>query len=639
MKPDSYLTKAAADKPDENASPLVAPAVAAWFIGPKAEHGDILQKIFDHILQDYLYWRRNYFPEDPLVITQVRERDYEEWYHRLYAHLESMLGELKTDFPFYSPRYIGHMLSEQTLPSILGYFAGMLFNPNNVTDEAAPVTLRLELEVGRLIAEMLGYNPKTAWTHICSGGTVANLEALWFARSAQFTPLIVREFCVKQGIRFQVKTPAGQSSDIKDLSPTELLGLRSSESSAMLRGLATYLIEDLGRDEKKVLDTLTIAVRQSDFNPAIKGFEVFQKIQLKPVIFVSAAAHYSIKKSANILCYGESAVQAIPVTERFRMNMEALSTAVLDLPSNRYIAAVIGIVGTTEEGAVDPIHEIHFLHRKICREQSRSFWLHVDAAWGGYIRSMFCGHSLPDYAQKTPLGTLCDAYVEAIRAFEDTPMVMSDPNAKRMRVAWADREVYSALLAMRDADSITIDPHKMGYVPYPAGVVAFRNGYVAELMTQKAQYISETKTGITLAGRSASVSGVGPYSLEGSKPGATAAACWLAHTTIPLTYVGHGQIIKASMLSAKKLTRYLRHHKHIFQQLDRESFGDSQCRYPFTFVPLYEPDSNIICFAAIPMCWQNRYASSSRHDSKAYQQPERTSISGTKHSRFRCTTP
>ena len=42
-----------------------------------------------------------------------------------------LLAELKGDVPFFSPRYMGHMISEQTMASLVGYFATMLYNPNN----------------------------------------------------------------------------------------------------------------------------------------------------------------------------------------------------------------------------------------------------------------------------------------------------------------------------------------------------------------------------------------------------------------------------------------------------------------------------------------------------------------------------
>ena len=43
--------------------------------------------------------------------------------------------------------------------SFVGYFAGMLYNPNNVSPEAAPVTVKWELEVGNDILRMMGYQP------------------------------------------------------------------------------------------------------------------------------------------------------------------------------------------------------------------------------------------------------------------------------------------------------------------------------------------------------------------------------------------------------------------------------------------------------------------------------------------------
>lgn len=172
------------------------PPLHAWFLGPKAEHADLWQELLSYTFQDYAHWRRNYFPGDPVTISRVRRREPEtsSWTDGLTTHLDRALNDLKAHFPFYSPRYIAHMLSEQTLPSVLGYFAGMLYNPNNVTDEAAPVTVALELEVGKMIAEMLGYDPDKSWAHLCSGGTVANLEALWVARTAQFIPFVVREY-------------------------------------------------------------------------------------------------------------------------------------------------------------------------------------------------------------------------------------------------------------------------------------------------------------------------------------------------------------------------------------------------------------------------------------------------------------
>lgn len=602
---------------------LMEHPVSSWFLGPKAEQSELWQNLLTYVFQDYANWRRNYFPHDPVAISHGRRRRNEGALDQLNARLDSILGELKAHFPFYSPRYIAHMLSEQTLPSVLGYFAGMLYNPNNVTDEAAPVTVKLELDVGRMVSEMLGYNPHKSWAHICSGGTVANLEALWVARSAQFIPFIVKDYCNQNAIDYMVKTANGRPSAVRRLGFKCLIGMRPNESIFMLRKLLKYLIQDLGKAPDAAMASVNTFVQSSEYNAAARGFAaLLQKIQRRPVIFVSEAAHYSVKKAANILGYGEDAVHVVPVDAQFRINVTELENCINRLSQEEYIAAVIGIVGTTEEGAVDPIHEIHFLRQRLQEENNRSFWLHVDAAWGGYFASIFRGHDLPPRPVHSDLYKICNDYAKAIGAHEEI-VVSAGDHLKTVRrrsevkkLKWENAQVYSAFLALPDADSITVDPHKMGYVPYPAGLIAFKSGIVTELMTQRAQYISDEELGVRAVDELPDIKDVGPYILEGSKPGAAASACWLAHKVIPLDYSGHGRIIRSVVFSAKKLATVLRCHRRFFKQIDGEMCGESaleqqqqkinwptRCHQPFTFFPLNDPDTNIVCFVTLPMRW------------------------------------
>ncbi len=48
-------------------------------------------------------------------------------------------------------------------------------------------------------------------------------------------------------------------------------------------------------------------------------------------------------------------------------------------------------------------------------------------------------------------------------------------------------------------------------------------------------------------------------------------------------------------MSAKRLTRYLRHHRHITDLLDPPGSPPAS----FTFMPIYEPDTNIVCFILV----------------------------------------
>ncbi len=73
------------------------------------------------------------------------------------------------------------------MPALLGYFMAMIYNPNNVALEASPLTTIAEIECGKQLCTMFGYNMNTekldqpvGWGHITCGGTVANLESIWY---------------------------------------------------------------------------------------------------------------------------------------------------------------------------------------------------------------------------------------------------------------------------------------------------------------------------------------------------------------------------------------------------------------------------------------------------------------------------
>ena len=432
------------------------------------------------------------------------------------------------------------------------------------------------------------------------------------ARTVQFVPLMVQEFCAKREIPFPIQRANGTLAPIQELATAELVALRPSEAILMWRKLARFMTDQQRLPVHQVLSAINEHVAASDYNISQRGLPaVLNRVGLQPVIFVSAAAHYSIVKTANILGYGEAAVRSVPVTSRFQLNMAELRRMLHELKENEYVAAVVGIVGTTEEGAVDPIHEIHFLREERERELNRSFWFHVDAAWGGYIRSLFCGLDLEQLPHGSPLEAICDQYIHALRMEERVTLEAGTRHKvqKSGDVRWADRDIYAAFLAMADADSTTVDPHKMGFVPYPAGIVAFRNGLVTEHIVERAQYISDEAGGIKAGGittgdQPLNIAAVGPYIVEGSKPGAAALSCWLAHETIPLNVHGHGQIVRTTLLSAKKLFKHLANHRHHFEEIHAEVIGDERCSLPFTFVPLFEPDTNIVCFIARPMRWE-----------------------------------
>ena len=573
--------------------------LGAWFLGPKAENAEIEEKLINYILQDYFHWRRNYYPSDEIVIPQKLRRELVEWNDDLAQKIAEMLAGLRKHFPFYSPRYMAHMVSDQTLPSVLGYFAGLLYNPNNVTPEAAPVTERWEFEVGRDILEMLGYKaPPSAggphparsefgWAHVTSGGTIANIEALWAARNAAYFPLAVHKLARELSLEIEVTLPNQRCRRLGELHDAECLGLAPGELMHLLPRLVDALARRLNLERATAIARTVDLLASTGYSIPHNGAALcYAKRQ--PVIFTSSTRHYSISKAADLLGIGRENVVLVDVDGLFRMDMRDLEEKMrAALKRGMLPAAVVGIAGSTEEGAVDPLHDILDLRRRFETELNTSFWLHVDAAWGGYVRSLFVAG---EAGGEKPPHTLAE-HIDAVSRFVSREVDLSDGTYSRViPIQWGDQDVLSAFLAFPKADSITVDPHKLGYVPYPCGVAAFRNDRVRQFLAEVAPYLASTAESDGSKAEHAPPTSIGPYILEGSKPGAAVAGVWLSHRMIPLNREGYGEIVRASILAARELYERLVHWEHWANANKVEA--------PFEFVPLMQepPDTNIVCF-------------------------------------------
>lgn len=95
--------------------------------------------------------------------------------------LSELNERLNDNYPFFHPRYAGQMLKPPHPIAIAAYLVAMQINPNNHALDGGPATAKMELEVVEQIATMFGY--KEHLGHLTSSGTIANLEALWIARS------------------------------------------------------------------------------------------------------------------------------------------------------------------------------------------------------------------------------------------------------------------------------------------------------------------------------------------------------------------------------------------------------------------------------------------------------------------------
>lgn len=137
-------------------------------------------------------------------------------------------------------------------------------------------------------------------------------------------------------------------------------------------------------------------------------------------IYTSRETHTWVQKAADITGLGTEAVVWIETDEGLRIRTDLLKSRIQqDQREGLTPMMVVGTAGSVSTGAIDPLGEL----AAICRQEG--LWFHVDGAYGAPAAAV--------------------------------PGVSTD------------------LLALREADSVAVDPHKWLYAPLEAGCVLVRD--------------------------------------------------------------------------------------------------------------------------------------------------------------------
>ncbi len=93
--------------------------------------------------------------------------------------LLKVAGRLHDNYPYFHPLYAGQMLKTPHPVARAAYALAMWINPNNHALDGGRASSAMEKEAVAALARMVGWDAHLG--HLCSGGTMANLEALWVA--------------------------------------------------------------------------------------------------------------------------------------------------------------------------------------------------------------------------------------------------------------------------------------------------------------------------------------------------------------------------------------------------------------------------------------------------------------------------
>jgi glutamate/tyrosine decarboxylase-like PLP-dependent enzyme len=359
--------------------------IKALFLGPKAENQELYESLIVEIIRDSCFLRKNFHPSDKTIITEADklQPEYRETAALLRSHLNEILSELKKGVPWYHPRYIGHMFGDLMLPAVVGYFSTILYNPNNVVGEVSTATTRMELNYIDALCKMVGYRScsalsgNNAWGHLCSGGTSANIEALWVARNMKYYPvtlkLLTGEFPFLGDVLINY-----YNADIKDLSCTQLFNLPPHE----ILDLRNFIES---RCQKERLDYTILEKRIARLAVRTLGMHAFHKMVSDqtgedlplPLVYISKSSHYSWEKSMDILGLGQAQLVNVNMDNGYRMDVDDLHQKFNhQMPT----LAIIGILGSSKQGSIDPIDDIIRFREQMEEQHKHSFFVHIDAA-------------------------------------------------------------------------------------------------------------------------------------------------------------------------------------------------------------------------------------------------------------------
>ncbi|MCB9061291.1 MAG: decarboxylase [Halobacteriovoraceae bacterium] len=449
-----------------------------FFIGPHFENSKLTQQMWNSVLDYYSKHRLDVFQNDPkwpLCEDNLQSIEI------LNSAMEELQTMLQKEVPTFTKRYIGHMLSDFSLPALLGHISVLLHNPNNASKEVAKIGSFLEIEAINLLCKMVGYEVKQSRGHFTSCGTLANFEAVWRARY-RMDHFLSMALCL-------------------------------AKKSLLEKNLFEYM--HMGWDEfYRIQNHYQISIEElMKYSATVKGPAEIARIcsQLNlnyplPALLVPSNCHYSWPKAMNLFGLGTEAVIKVKTDKNGHVSVTALRDEINKCKKqNRPILMITSVAGTTEFGGIDPIHDVESMLEEF---KPLQFWHHVDAAYGGF----FCS-------------------------------LLDRPKESMLRL-----EVINALQALRKVDSITIDPHKLGYVPYACGAILTKNpdNYIVSRID--APYLIRDKY-VDHPGWSTTI--------EGSRSATGAGAVWLSSQCLPFNSNGLGTILKKGLRTKIMLEKIL----------------------------------------------------------------------------------
>lgn len=215
-----------------------------------------------------------------------------------------------------------------------------------------------------------------------------------------------------------------------------------------------------------------------DVDPELDGIPGAAAGRLR--IVASELAHFSVSRNAALLGIGERSVVRVATDTDGRMIPASAAEALAAIVARGEIPmALVATAGTTDHGAIDPLRELARL------ATPHGTWFHVDAAYGG---GLLLGTRPHDRGDSAGLGSLGARRDEA----PPTSATAGIPTAGFPTAGFPTASAAGAdrLADLSSADSVTLDLHKLGWQPVPAGAFLVRHAASMRTLEKRVAYLN-----------------------------------------------------------------------------------------------------------------------------------------------------
>jgi hypothetical protein len=132
-------------------------ALKSYFLGPKAENAPWVEDIVTHIFQQWFDWRRSLYKSDGHAISDADQQTnlFRQHVREFQSEIDELLLRFNSEVPSFSPRYVGHMISEVSLPALMGHRRAGI-NPIGIT-KPVPRHQRKQHRLHRRLHQVLSW--------------------------------------------------------------------------------------------------------------------------------------------------------------------------------------------------------------------------------------------------------------------------------------------------------------------------------------------------------------------------------------------------------------------------------------------------------------------------------------------------